>query len=419
MNVFGNLPTDTIVGDHFKIGKLRRQAMDVCVTVCGGGNAVHVLVGMLADRVRRLNLYVSTGERASRWKSSPGVEVKSRDGAVLYSGRPTIVSCSAAEVIPDADLVLLSVPAYSLKKYLTAILPNLRSGGTLVAMPGSGGFHWIVESVARQLQLRLPATVGGTCHLPMTCRWDRYSRSACLLSLKDEIKVAATPGTEVGRVADLLQALLKPIRITSVRHLILCNLYPANQIIHTSRLFELFRGWKPGVSYAENQDFYHSMGSDTIRILQPLSDELGSICAALERLAPRTHLRQDWDDIQTAMIKYYHSSIREPETLLGCFTTNRAYAGLTTPMIQGRDHRWQPDWSHRYMTEDIPFGLCVVKGIAETAQVPTPMTDAIISWAQRHLGKLYLVDHALVGSDVEETAAPQRFGKFDVETLLA
>jgi hypothetical protein len=42
--------------------------------------------------------------------------------------------------------------------------------------------------------------------------------------------------------------------------------------------------------------------------------------------------------------------------------------------------------------------------------VPTPTIDMLIEWAQKNMGKEYLVDGRLVGKDIKDTFAPQAFG---------
>ena len=51
-----------------------------------------------------------------------------------------------------------------------------------------------------------------------------------------------------------------------------------------------------------------------------------------------------------------------------------------------------PDFGTRYLSEDMPYGLVVTRGIAELADLPTFMIDRVITWAQVHLAEEYLVD---------------------------
>lgn len=61
--------------------------------------------------------------------------------------------------------------------------------------------------------------------------------------------------------------------------------------------------------------------------------------------------------------------------------------GLVHPCIKGKDGKFRPNFASRYMTEDIPYGLLVMKGIAEVAGVETPKIDMVLNWSQKQMGK--------------------------------
>merc|ERR1711964_495591 len=88
---------------------------------------------------------------------------------------------------------------------------------------------------------------------------------------------------------------------------------------------------------------------------------------------------------------------------------NAAYDGLVHPMKETPDGKFVPDFTYRYMAEDVPFGFAVFRGIAELAGVPTPTIDEILYWCQNVLGKEFLVDGKMAGKDLGMTRAPQRF----------
>ena len=77
-----------------------------------------------------------------------------------------------------------------------------------------------------------------------------------------------------------------------------------------------------------------------------------------------------------------------------------------------------PDFQTRYLTEDVPFGLLVTRGIAELAGTATPVVDKVLSWAQYRLEKEYLVDGKLQGTDLPSTRSPQRFGFVDLDEFM-
>ena len=75
------------------------------------------------------------------------------------------------------------------------------------------------------------------------------------------------------------------------------------------------------------------------------------------------------------------------------------------------------DFSARYLSEDIPYGLIVLRGIAALAEAATPAIDEVICWSQERLGRSYLVDGKLSGEDLKETRLPRMFGIQNLEQL--
>ncbi|KAJ8305829.1 hypothetical protein KUTeg_016374 [Tegillarca granosa] len=65
-----------------------------------------------------------------------------------------------------------------------------------------------------------------------------------------------------------------------------------------------------------------------------------------------------------------------------------------------------------------PYGVAVIKGIAELAGVETPVIDEIMKWCQEKLNKEYIVGNELNGTNLNETRSPQRFGFKSVDDLF-
>ena len=97
-----------------------------------------------------------------------------------------------------------------------------------------------------------------------------------------------------------------------------------------------------------------------------------------------------------------------------------AYTGLKLPMkkVDDKEDRLVPDFGNRYFTEDCPFGLAVLRGIAEVAGVETPTMDKVLSWMQSKMGREYLKDGKLAGKDVSSTRSPQKYGLNNLQLIL-
>ena len=61
----------------------------------------------------------------------------------------------------------------------------------------------------------------------------------------------------------------------------------------------------------------------------------------------------------------------------------------------------------RFFTEDIPYGLCVLKGIGELAGVQTPNIDKTIQWHQKFMDDDYVDEKGnFLPGAIEKTGAP-------------
>lgn len=51
------------------------------------------------------------------------------------------------------------------------------------------------------------------------------------------------------------------------------------------------------------------------------------------------------------------------------------------------ENGWMPDFSSRYFTEDFPYGLKIIKDLAEKEGIATPCINEVYEWGQRMLSK--------------------------------
>ena len=117
-------------------------------------------------------------------------------------------------------------------------------------------------------------------------------------------------------------------------------------------------------------------------------------------------------------MRCYPENISDKTNLYTTIQTNAAYQGLKHPVKTTKEGKFMPDFTYRYMTEDIPYGLVVIRGIAEIVGLETPNIDKVLTWCQEKMGKEYLVNSKLQGKDVASSRAPQRYGFTTLESIL-
>ena len=119
------------------------------------------------------------------------------------------------------------------------------------------------------------------------------------------------------------------------------------------------------------------------------------------------------------LVRRYSHNISDKSTLYKAIQTNAAYQKINHPVKTTEDGKFVPDFTHRYMTEDIPYGLVVIRGIAEIVGAKTPNIDRVLKWCQEKMGKEYLVNSKLQGKDVASSRAPQRYGLTSLKSILS
>lgn len=119
------------------------------VTICGGGNAAHVAAGMYSHKGAEVNMFLSDPKEAQLWQQhlKDGIEVHRRYEGDTYTGSVTAASSNPAEVIPQADFILIIVPAFAHRPILTAIGPHLKPGAMILTMPAPGNFDMLARQV--------------------------------------------------------------------------------------------------------------------------------------------------------------------------------------------------------------------------------------------------------------------------------
>ena len=343
-----------------------------------------------------------------------GIKVHLPNGRMVI-GKPNIISDNAADVIPDSNLIIMPVPSLAYESLLKEIKPYITSGAIIGATPGMGGFDWVLERIFGKKYKDIIAF--SMVPMPWNCRIIEYGQEAEVKVQKEPLSFACN--SKSTRIRGKLQKIFTDIfelDVNILDHFLVTTLFPANSIIHPARLYGLFKDYKLGRVYDKNPLFYEEMDEFSANCIQKVSDELQNICRTIEEKSS-VRLLQDILPIGELTQRIYPGQIDDVSGLKQIFRTNFGYKSFRTSMTKV-DNGWIPDFSNRYFTEDIPFGLCIYKGIAEILGLETPMTDIIINWAQKHMGKEYLVNGKLDGKDVQETNAPQRFGINNIDDLV-
>lgn len=393
------------------------------ILVCGGGNGAHCLSTLAASQknseVQVLTLFQDEAERWTKQLEDSDVKltITDLDGSQqdLFA-KPILITKDSEKAMSGVQIIFLVVPAFAHAGYFMAIEPHLQPNTLIVGLPGQAGFEFQCRSILGDKAST--CTIASLESLPWACRILEFGRHAQILGAKESLGISYIKGKSCDLpfpVVESIQDILgKKPKIEEIQNYIAINLM-AKSMVHPPILYGKWGDWD-GKPLQKEPLFYQGIDERQADLLSKVSDELIATGKMLEQLKEGIYMSQvihifDWYKT------YYKDQITDKSCLMMAMRTNSAYDGLVHPMIK-TEEGYIPNFNYRYTTEDIPYGLVVMKGIAEIAGVDTPVMDEIIAWAQQKLDKEYIVGSKLSGKDVGTTRAPQSYGLKTVDELF-
>lgn len=362
------------------------------VCICGGGSLGHVIAAVLGNKGCRVNLL--TGHPAE-WSNE--LTVSDSNNKVI-KGKLHTVSNNAKEVIPSADMVLLCLPGYLIEKTLLSIKPYITHKTYIGSVVCSNGFFWIARHV-----LGKESKLFGFQRVPYICRVKEYGESAVIKGYKSKLKIAGSENVEMKDLSSFFTQTLETPTIP-LKHYLEATLTNSNPILHPARIYGMLS--RTGQEAFEKELlFYEDWGDYSSEVLINCDNEFQQLL---------DHLPVNRDEIPTILSHYESTDI---PSLTRKIRSIEAFKGIKMGMIK-RDDKYYIDYSNRYFTEDIPYGLLIIKSVAVALKKETPCIDTVIQWMQSKMGKEYLVGNQLKGKDLVDSGIMQNFGMYKSEDLL-
>ncbi len=393
--------------------------------LCTTGAASHTLAGVLSAQPDvEVSVFSQNAVKVRAWQrilERDHLAVSVRDGddeRVAFSGNSFTVTNDPEAAARGCDILLLSLPAFLHSRYLSSLAPYLEDGCVIVGLPGQCGFEFDVRDVLGARPRHF--LVVNFDSLPWVCRLVEFGRNALIAGTKQVLVGAMQGDPDATRIGDPLAALQRllgsPPRLDVAGHLLGITLRSPNASNHPPMMYSRWKEWD-GAALESPPLFYEALDEQGAALLWAVNGELRATAQRIMAEHPAADLSQvipayDWE------IACYGPVIEDKTNLMTAVRTNSGYAGIPHPMIELGPGRFMPDFGHRFLAEDVPYGLAVLRGIAQIAGVPTPSIDQVLTWGQRQLAREYLTGSGLVGRDVSSTRSPQRYGYTTLPEVL-
>lgn len=327
------------------------------VTICGGGNLGHVTSGFFAAQDDlQVSLLTTKPERWSRY-----LEVVDVNGKT-YKGKLERISSEPKDVIPEADIVLLCLPGFAIHEVLCDIKTWLNKKSLVGTVVSSTGFFFEAMKVLPPNQ-----PLFGFQRVPFISRIINYGHVAELKGYKDSLSVAVEQTGDKEHIRATLEKLFNtPTKLLDSYYEV--SLSNSNPLLHTARLYTMWKDWEPGVSYDNNPEFYCDWTIEAAALLIAMDAEFQAL---LKEIGVK-------EGAIPTILDYYES--KDAASLTRKLHSITAFKGILSPMIINKYGKYEPDFSSRYFTEDFPYGMRFIVETAKKYKVEIPTIDKVYNW---------------------------------------
>lgn len=332
------------------------------VGIAGAGSIAFGTAALLASRGHRPLLWSPSGAGTAALAAG---EPLTATGAVEITFRPDVAPDAAA--LAAADVVVLALPAYGHKAVMDALAPHLRPGQpVIVSSHASLGAIYLASRLAER-GVAAPIVACGT-----TVVSGRKTGPAAVAvnTVRAAVDVGVVPASAAGEGMALCTRLFgdRFVARDGLLAISLSNLNPQNHMgIALANMTRMERG----ETWGQGENVTPAVG----RLLEALDRERLAIASALG-LEVRT------------IFEHFHLSFHVPVASISAMNQemHRAGRGGTGPATA----------DSRYVTEDVPFGLCLTAALGKMAGCPARLHEAGIEIFSAMYGRDFAAENDLL-----------------------
>ncbi len=347
----------------------------------GAGNVGCALAAHLALRGIDVRLCNRSGTRLEEIRNAGGITIS---GAVEGVASIPMLTTNAAEAVQNARVVAVTVPTPALPHYAGLLAETTTDEQLIWLDPGhSGGALYLSTEIRRRR--------GGhplVCQLSTASHGSRMAGAAVVgVFALTAASLAAFPSSDVDECHSRIDALL-PGQFSKAGSVLELDLQNVNAVMHPAQMV-CNASWIEA-SRGDFLVYREGSGPGTSRIIEAVDSERVALAAALG--VPTLSLvdalaRAGYTSAEAARTGSVHAALQAGEPI----------SRVKAP----------PTLDHRYLHEDVGWGLVQWINLARLARVPTPTMQALTTLA----GLLNSVDYHVDGLTLERMGMTEVAGK--------
>jgi opine dehydrogenase len=344
------------------------------IAILGAGNGGCAAAADLTLRGFQVRLFARSESTIAKLAKLGEIELV--ESGVSKKAAPYFMSPHLPPVVQGVDLIVIATPAVG-HEYLAKELANYVGDGQRILLnPGHTGGSLHFANLLRQLgctaQVQLCETVTLTyiCRMPQPGRVEIYRRTT-------NLRCAALPGKHTtGLVGEIQSVFPNVIAAANVLETGFSNI---NAIMHPAGMLG-------------NAGWIEKTGGDFLYYREGITPSIGAWIDALD--GERLEIVRALGLTPLRFVDIFHGA--------GLTTTEARDSGSAYQAIHESEPNFTikspPSLDHRYIKEDVGYGLVPMAEIGKLLGIETPVMDALITLASVALG----IDFRVEGLTLEK-----------------
>ena len=330
--------------------------MEDKIAVIGGENIGTLIAADLADKAE-VTVYSSKKEQ---WGES--ITVLNNDGSIQFVSSKIVVTDSLQEAVKGARFIFITLPSFMFSKLAQQLKGFIESNQILCVVPGSGGAEYAFKSLLERGVVLL-----GFQRVHSIARLKEYGNSVYAMGRKKQIEITTIPANAAKSLSVEIGELFA-MPCVYLNNYLCVTLTPSNPVLHTSRLYALFKEYTQGKSYDRIPLFYEEWDNQSSQVLLKMDGELQNLCDVIPL---------DMHEV-TPLWTYYESN--SVQSFTAKIRSIQAFKNILTPMLKQGNNSFIPDFSSRYFISDFDFGLKIICDFADAFNVNASTLKTVYNW---------------------------------------
>lgn len=339
------------------------------VTILGAGNSGMAMAAHLSLGNNKVTLWNRSVPPISKILETSTVYCH---GVITGQAHIATVTDDIGVALQDPDIILITTPANSHKEIAKLIANNINKSTVVVLNPGRTFGALEFKYVYEKYNTKHRQIIAEAQTILYTCR-KTGEDSVNVIALKDSVLLSSLAPGSSEKVIERLPDCIKN-NFVPAKSFVQTSIGNVGMVLHCAPLL-LNTGWTES-KQSNYKYYYNGITPSIVSLIENIDQER---VAVSELLGYKVESTKEW------LIKQYHVS---GNNLYECIQNNKAYRTIDAP----------DSLEHRYIFEDVPYGLVPLEAIGLKLGLNMDNTSLIIDLAS----KLLKVNYRKIGRNLDQ-----------------